>query len=299
MEAHLTQEAKWAAGVAGRLRLVQASLSDKPPAERQGHLAEELESALKSVPPSGRRVHLEALAEKFPAWQVAALPELRSQSKPDVIEDTPELRLESLLQVAARLPPEQLELFSRKLKQAGFKVVEGSGPGLELPADFRKKLNLQETQALSPERAGKLLAETLELALRLDLLVGKTWRELSPNGKARPAGELRTLAARYLAGDGEVSTPQVSASLEQLRKLTAAMLGGIPRGALEFARGHWELLSPEAIEGFVEMIKATLFRTKEHQCWLKYRELAAEVNELALEKRILESIARAAGELIQ
>ena len=69
MESYLSEEALWANGLASRLRLVQANFADDQASSRHNFIAEELDRALKAVVPSKRKTYLNALAEKFPAWQ--------------------------------------------------------------------------------------------------------------------------------------------------------------------------------------------------------------------------------------
>ena len=67
----MSEDAEWASGLGGQLRLVQASFADDDAATRQQYLSEEIARALKTVPPTKRRAYLQALAERFPAWEGA------------------------------------------------------------------------------------------------------------------------------------------------------------------------------------------------------------------------------------
>jgi len=69
MEGYLAEEALWASGLAARLKLIQANFADDPPSVRQGYLTEEIERALKQVSPTRRKLYLDSLAERFPAWE--------------------------------------------------------------------------------------------------------------------------------------------------------------------------------------------------------------------------------------
>ena len=79
MESYLSEEGLWASGVAARLRLILANFADDPPAERHSYITEEIERALKPVSPSRRKLFLDCLAERFPAWEGA-----RSSAQSDV-----------------------------------------------------------------------------------------------------------------------------------------------------------------------------------------------------------------------
>src|SRR5437773_10869235 len=117
MESHLTEESLWASGLAARLRLIQATSADDPPATRQGFIAEELERALKDVVPSKREVFLSALAERFPAWEAPASAEQTTQPS-QASEETPETLLARLAELAPTLSPAVKEEFARQLREA-------------------------------------------------------------------------------------------------------------------------------------------------------------------------------------
>src|SRR4051812_9036421 len=70
-----SEEAEWASGIGGQLRLIQASFAEDAPATRQQYLSEEIARSLKTVPPTKRRIYLQALAERFPAWESAPAPQ--------------------------------------------------------------------------------------------------------------------------------------------------------------------------------------------------------------------------------
>ena len=71
----MSEDAEWASGLSGQLRLIQASFADDDAAMRQQYLSEEIARAIKSVPPSKRRTYLQTLAERFPAWEGAPVPQ--------------------------------------------------------------------------------------------------------------------------------------------------------------------------------------------------------------------------------
>src|SRR6185436_18048915 len=71
MDSYLTEEALWASGLASRLKMLQANFADDTPATRQTYITEEIDRAIKGVVPAKRKLYLQALAERFPAWQAA------------------------------------------------------------------------------------------------------------------------------------------------------------------------------------------------------------------------------------
>ena len=66
MKSTPVKAAEWAAGVAARLRLLQASFADDPLEVRERTLRDELEQALKTVALGQRKEYMEALAMEFP-----------------------------------------------------------------------------------------------------------------------------------------------------------------------------------------------------------------------------------------
>src|SRR5882724_1436011 len=107
MESYLSEEALWANGLASRLRLVQANFADDQASSRHNFIAEELDRALKDVVPSKRKAYLNALAEKFPAWQQTGMAPLPvSAPVPVAAEETPDTLLQKLLAAASQLTPE-------------------------------------------------------------------------------------------------------------------------------------------------------------------------------------------------
>lgn len=303
MESHLTEESLWASGMAGRLRLLQASCADEPAETLQECLSEEIGRALKEIPLSKKRIYLETLAEKFPTWQVAALPGAAVQNKAEIVEDTPELRLASLVQIVPQLSPEQKAEFARKLQRAGL-AEEKEGAGLVITAELQKIFGLAADQKLSAERAVKLLATLAELVLALDQLVWNLWKQLAPKAAIRrppgPANDFRDNARRYLIGDVEVSTTQLTQLLDQSRKLIAGLLMAIGGVGRSYAKKHQERLSPDIIKDLAELEKGGWGTNLEQKCWRKYVELANEhASEPAIEKEIQDTIARYAEEVMR
>ena len=106
MESHLSEESLWASGLASRLRLIQANFADDPSTVRQGYITEEIERALQPVAPSRRKIYLNSLAERFPAWEgVRSAPQ--SDVKVGVAPLTPEELVARLVEVAPTLSPEE------------------------------------------------------------------------------------------------------------------------------------------------------------------------------------------------
>lgn len=297
MEAHLSEESLWASGLAARLRLIQANFADDPASVRQGYLVEEIERALKPVSPTRRKLYLDSLSERFPAWEGA-----RSAPQSDLKTGsallTPEEMVAGLIELAPTLSPEARASFASQLQAVGLSVKESANAFLELPPELQKKLGLPPGKPLQLERAVKFLVITMELALALDQLAWALWKQLAPKSTIRKEAELNKMVGSYLAGDAEVSTAMITQPVEKTRRLIAGLLGAVGRAGSAYAKKHVARLSPEVIEDWAKMEKKWN-ETIETACWRKFVQQAKEhASEPAIEHEIQEALARAAENLI-
>jgi hypothetical protein len=294
----LSEETRWASGMAARLRVLQANGSEAAPGQQQEFMAEELERGLKEVVPSKRRAFLQALADRFPVWQMAALTAQGPAVTPDIVEDTPERRLEALLQIAGKLSSEERTEFSARLMSAGFAIGHSSG-ALQSTPELQKALGATDGE-LNGDRAVKLLAITAGLGLMIDQVVWNVWKQLAPKTNvARTASDVRALMRRYLAGDSEVSSQQISQALEQSRRLTASLLMSVGGAGRTFAKKQQERFSPQEITELAKMEKKA-WEALDKRCWEKYVELFREFgDEAAIDGEIQQSIAKYAEQVMQ
>jgi hypothetical protein len=297
MESHLSEEALWASGVASRLRLIQANFADDPSSVRQGYIIEEIERALKPVSPTRRKVYLDNLAERFPAWEGTRFAP-RSDVTVGAAPLTPDELVARLVELAPTLSPESRAAFANQLQAVGLSIKESANAFLELPPELQKKLGLAPGKPLQLERAVKLLVITADLALALDQLAWALWKQLAPKSAIRKEAELNKLAGSYLAGDAEVSTAQLAQPVEKTRRLIAGLLGAVGRAGASYAKKYVSRLSPEVIEDWAKMEKKT-FESLESACWKKFLQQSKEhASEPAVEHEIQEAIAKAAENLI-
>lgn len=297
MASHLTEEELWAANVASRLKLLQANCANESAADRQEHIAGELERALKEVAPSQRDSYLKVLGERFPAWQTvqASRP---ADSSGDALPEDPESLADRLIESAGSLSSEARATLAGKLHSAGFAVSGGSGASLQAPPELREKLGLKPGQEVDPQRLLKLGTGLTELVQTLDQLVWTLWRQLAPRSTYRRESEFGKLVGPYLSGDPEVSTQVVAQPLERSRKLIAAFLGSVGRAGSTYAKKHTSRFAPEVIEDFANMEKKWT-ESLEVACWRKYRDHYKEhASESAIENEIQEAIVKATENLI-
>ncbi len=298
MESYLTEEAIWANGLASRLRLIQANFADDQVPARQNYLVEEIERGLKGVIASKRKDYLHALAEKFPAWEGAPAAGGPAESKAPAQPETPENLLARLLEAAPSLSADARAELGKKLQQAGLGVKEQAAGSMEFSAEWRKKFNIMPEASMEGQRVAKLFTALSEMALGLDQLSWALWKQVAPQSNIRKEGEFSKLAGSYLGGSVEVSTTQVTQLLEKTRRLTASLLGAIGRGSNQYAKGHLDKFSPEAIEDLAKIEKKP-WESLESVSWRKYKELARErISEPAIENEIQKAIAKAAEDLM-
>jgi hypothetical protein len=297
MEAYLSEEALWASGLAARLKLIQANFADDPSSVRQGYIAEEIERAIKPVSPTRRKLYLDSLAERFPAWEG-----VRTTANSDVKVGSaplqPEELVAKLVELAPTLSPETRAEFAARLQAVGLSTKESADAFLELPPELQKKLGLPAGKKLQLERAVKLLIITADLALVLEQLSWALWKQLAPKSAIRKESELSRLAGSYLVGDAEVSTAQLSQPVEKTRRLIAGLLGAVGRAGSSYAKKYVTRLSPEVIEDWAKMEKKWN-ESLETACWRKFVQQSKEhASEPAIENEIQEAISKAAENLI-
>lgn len=297
MESYLSEEALWASGVAARLKVIQANFADDPSSVRQGYIKEEIERALKPVSPTRRKVFLDSLAERFPAWE-GARSTAESDTKAGPVPVQPEELVARLIEAAPTLSAEARAAFAQQLQAAGLSVKESADAFLELPPELQKKLGLPAGKRLQLERAVKLLGITADLAIVLEQLAWALWKQVAPKSAIRKEADLSRLAGTYLAGDADVSTAQLTQPVEKTRRLIAGLLGAIGRAGSSYAKKYVTRLSPEVIEDWAKMEKKWN-ESLEAACWRKFVQQAKEhASEPAIEHEIQDALAKAAENLI-
>lgn len=291
----------WAATLANRLKYLQANLAEETPANRQAFIEEELRRALQAVPASKRGAYLNALAERFPTWELATV----SANTPKAItQATPDEIIKNFLTLAPQLSGEQREQVKQKLAALGFVVSTNNPIEGEALADVQAKLKLGPDDPIDPQRLGKLFAIVADLALTLDQLSWNVWRNAAPKSAIRrdtSQGDLRLLLRRSVTGDAEASAAQVQKQLEATRQLIAGLLAGLGPAGRNFARRYQQRYAPDAIR---EAVRAEgggggLFANPEAKCWKKYTDLAAEITDASIESDVQDAVVKYAEDIIR
>jgi hypothetical protein len=283
-----SEASSWAKEVAERLRMLQTSFASDSPPERQGYLAEEIERSLKDVVNSRRAEYLDALAGCFPGPEQVG--DLRADRAPVIesTEKTTDELAEGLIDRLLELSKETKERLIERFRRIGF--IDEVEPSLDLPPGIRGKLGLTPDQPLDQERVTKLLTALLEIVVTLDNLIWSVWKTMAPKSTIqRETGDgFRRTVGRYLAGDREVATLQISQMLDKTRQLFAGILSAIGPTGETYARQHLETFAPEKIRATVET--GGFLTNVEQKCWRRYVVLASELNGPAIEKQIVDTI---------
>ena len=288
----------WAEKVATRLWMLQTSFADDPPDARHEYLVEEIERSLKEVSANRRSEYLGALMERFPGPERIDAPYFR----PPPVEQASKSAQEIADELVARLgelSSEGKAVLAQKLKALGLFVAPTQG--FELPGELLGKLGISPKDALDEERVVKLLTALIELVVSLDHLIWSLWKNVAPKSIVRRdsgSDNLRRVIGRYLAGDREVATLQVSQMLEKTRQLTGGILSAIGTAGETFARRHLETFAPEKIRASVELKPSPFIGSAEQKCWRRYVELANELSGHAVETQIIDAIVSYTEELI-
>lgn len=291
----------WAAALGNRLRYLQANLAEETPENRQTYLEDELRRALQTIPASKRGVHLEALAERFPTWDLATV---SVSAKGAVAQQTPEEVVKAFVQLVPQLSAEQRESVKQQLVALGLVQISNKPIEGDALVDVQAKLRMGPNDPIDPQRLGKLFATLADVMLTIDQLTWNVWKSAATKSAIRrdtSMGDLRTLLRRALSGDPEVGTPLVQQQVEKTRQLVAGLLAGLGPAGRNFARRHLAKYAPDAIR---EAVKAEgggggIFANAEARCWKKYTDAATELTEASIENDVQEAIVKYAEDVIK
>lgn len=302
---YLPSEIVWADQVASKLRLIMSTCADETAENRQAYAEEHIRQRLEEVPPAKRTLYLDELATKFPIGQsapagLATSPAPAAGAAP--VEDVDEF-LRVMDRAAARWNDADKEKVRARLATLG--VVDRSvGGGLEQHVvELKQRLSLAPAEEVSAAKLAKLCIQQAEFYAKLDQLAWNTWKILAPKSALKrdtALGDSRNLIRRYLRGDAEPNDLQVAQQVERTRQLIAVLLGSISQVSRGFVKRYQTRYSPEAIRDMVKMEGGgSLLTSVEARCWRKYSELAAEINESALQTEMQEVVVKYVEELMR
>ena len=288
------QAGHWAEALARRLSYLQASLAEETAENREARLAEEVSLALQAVEGAKRRSHLDALAERFPTWQMATVSFDSAGTAPN--PQTPEELVTALCAIAPHLTPERRASIAERLAKTGLVKETGRVIDGEALAELQKRLKLTPSDMIDPQRLGRLFALLADMAATLDQLGWNIWKTIAPRSGLRRdqmVPELRVLIRRSLVGESEASSTQVYQQIEKTRQLISGMIASLDAVGRGFAQSFQAHCSPEAIREAVRAEgKPGLFGNPEARAWQRYSERAGQLSAPAIETEIREHLVR-------
>lgn len=291
------QAAVWAEGVARRLSFLQTSMAEESAEVRESKLSDEISKALQAVAENMRPLHLDALAERFPTWQMATVSFDRSKASPQTADEL----TSALCALSAGLSQDHREAIAEQLYAAGLAKETGEGIDSATLSEIKSRLKVSLAEKIDTQRLGRLFASLAETACTLDQLTWNIWRSLAPRSNIRREQmmpELKTLIRRSLVGEEEVSSAQIGNQLEKTRQLIASLLASLDAVGHEFAESFQAQCSPESIRQMVRADgKAGIFDNSDARAWLRYSERFASYTASTIETNIREHLVRHAEEL--
>lgn len=292
--------AEWAMSFAQRMRYLQAGMAEEPAAEREKHLAGELNKALMQLPAGQRQAYLDALAEYFPTWEMATVSfsDEKAAPRPQTIDEL----ADGLVRLAPKLSPEQRQSLVERFAAAGvvkeiIRPLDGDGRTAVL-----EKLRLPEDSVLDPDRLGRLFAALTDMVLSLDQLAWNVWRLLAPVSTLRRdslQSSLRTALGRSLVGDDEFSATMVQQQTERTRQLVAALIAASEAAGKDFGIFFEQNFSPAAIREFVRGSgKSGIFDNPDAKAWACYVERSVHLSASGIEREVNKQFVKATEELV-
>jgi hypothetical protein len=288
----------WAEKVAARLWMLQTSFADDPPNTRHDYLVEEIERSIKDIGESKRSEYLAALMQRFPGPERIDAPYLKPPEA-ETTERGPQELADELIARLSEFSNEEKAVLVQKLQALGLFVSPNKG--IELPLELLGKLGMTPKETLDEERLIKLFTALLEMVVTLDHLIWNVWKNVAPKSSVRRdqvSDNPRRTIGRYLSGDREVATLQITQMLEKTRQLTGGLLSAIGPAGEIFARKHLEKFAPEKIRASVESKSPGFISNVDLKCWRRYVELAADLSGHAVEMQIVDGIVAYTEELI-
>jgi hypothetical protein len=307
-----------AATAAAKLRVVQASFADQPPEKRVEFLEDALHQSAQQIVPDQRPAFLAALKREFPAgFKAAPTPApsaapVAAASKPASAEEL----ADQLLRAAQNLPEDERKALIIRLQRGGLTVQQsaqrgedprsmpssGPGGGRAVPDKAQQALQYLmrklEIADLDITRVVKLMLWLIEYAGGNDAVIWNTWRLIAPKSSVRRPSELRKEMIQYLAGDRNLSGTKVEYSLETQRRVLAGIIAATSKLGGALANGPLRKFRVEEIKALASQDGGGLLASLDARCWVRYQQLATELDEEGLEHAVKEALAGAAEKLV-
>lgn len=295
-EAAIADPNAWASSQGERWKYLQTSLAGEQPQTRQVLLEQEMRRVLQAVPADKRGACLDALAAKYPQWDLAAItmnqPAATARLQPDEV-------IAAFLDLVPQLSGGQREQVKQKLAAAGLVLPAAAPVEGEALTDIQAKLKLDAEDKIDTQRLGKLFALYAEAMLILDQLAWNLWRTAAPKSAIKrdtTQGDLRTVTRRALTGDANITPAVVHRQIEATRLLIAGLLAGLGPAGKNFSRRYMQHYAPDAIR---EVVQAEGGGRSDAALWKKYTELASQLSETVIEDDVQDAVVKYAEDLIR
>lgn len=259
------------AALAHRLRLLQAEMRDVPAGARAGLLREQIEAALKGLPPDKERAFLRELADHFPAGAspagAPATPAPAAAPSPVPAATPAELFL-------AMGPEQQAAAVSELLSQGVLELPAAPESGRELTGDT-------DARAMLCGFMSKVIPFFLRALSSLGIQTeGVVDRASVQRLEALAAGECATM-----------DVAELRAEMDQLGLCLCALVSAIPTLGKFCAQALSEELSAERVEDLARNEGKGTFERWEAVYWRKYREVSAAFADGTLERDVNQRVA--------
>lgn len=298
------------AAIANRIRMAQIDLADESAEIRREHLREEIGRALQGVSPAERDEFLRELRERFPVWSGEAAPVAAAPSggaapaATDKAAAAMKAELEDpwalaarLKKLASRFDEATKQRMADELAEAGIShVVTTGGGGLgDSERELKAKLGMAATQNVNPQRVAEMATLLIDFVNSMDQFGWAAWQRVNKDSTLRKSSQLLPTLAKFSAADKAVGRPEVGKSLDPLRKVILALIAASNRVGNRYAQRHLQKYAPPSIEASA---KGGLMGRSAGDCWKRYVELMAGVDEVSLEQEITQVLAEEAERLV-
>ncbi len=281
--------------------MLQADLSEEDAASRREHVAEEIRAALEKIVPQDRERFLEALEERFPAWESEEMGGMRrlagaqaaqaTVSPTDMAEfNDPGFLVRQLAKVAGSMTPAQRVSAAEQLSQAGLTTGGAAGVSAESMDRLRASLQVAPGTPVDFERLVSVMGQLLEKVFSIDEIAIRNWKQISQSGRARGRSVMAGLLGQYLTNDQAVGSSQVTEELESFRRLSASLLLALSQTG-QSAYQQMRKYHPDEIEGVIRTEGSKVLVSNEVRCWRRYREMAETLDPAQVESEVLRSLA--------
>lgn len=191
---------------------------------------------------------------------------------------------------AARAEAERARRRAEELEAA----VAGGG----VPPETRARLQLGGSEPADPARAMEVCGLLADLAVSLDQVMWTAWsKNIAPRSSVKRSAPLARTMGRYVAGDPEVSRAALSADVDSLKRLSAALIAAVGRVGRLFAQRHLQKYAVQAIEDAAP--SPGFMKNREAACWQHYVKLMSGVEDESINQEIMQLIAESVEQVLR